>query len=53
MQRLLNQFMFVDRYMWSDTGSFEYGARGDMEFVHNPDGYNFAAPGMAGTTQNY
>jgi hypothetical protein len=41
------------RYMWSDTGSFEYNSRGDIETICNPDGYNFSNPSMSGTDQNY
>lgn len=41
------------RHMWSDTGSFEYGSRGDVEYTHNPDGYNFSNPTMTGTDQDY
>lgn len=41
------------RYMWSDTGSFDYYGRGDVEKVINPDGYNYAAPAMAKTNQDY
>ena len=39
--------------MWSDTGSFDYYGRGDVEKVINPDGYNYAAPAMAKTNQDY
>ena len=41
------------RHMWSDTGSFEYDSRGDIEQTHNPDGYNFSNPTMTGTDQDY
>lgn len=41
------------RCMWSDTGSFEYDSRGDVEETHNPDGYNFSNPAMTGTNQDY
>jgi hypothetical protein len=41
------------RHMWSDTGSFDYGSRGDIEEMRNPDGYNFSNPTMAGTDQDY
>ena len=30
--------------MWSDTASFEKDSPGDMIRVHNPTGFNFAAP---------
>lgn len=41
------------RCMWSDTGSFEYDSRGDVEILHNPDRYNFSNPTMVGTDQDY
>ena len=34
------------RHMWSDTGSFIYESRGDVVFIKNPDGYNYASPNM-------
>jgi len=33
--------------MWSDTGSFTFESRGDVEKVHNPDGYNYVGPTLA------
>lgn len=30
--------------MWSDTASFDKDSPGDMIRVHNPTGFNFAAP---------
>lgn len=41
------------RYRWSDTGSYEYDSRGDIEELRNPDGYNFSNPTMTGTDQDY
>ena len=32
------------RYMWSDTGSFVFGSRGDVIKIHNPDAYNLEGP---------
>ena len=33
-----------DRYMWSDTGSFEYDSTGDVIRIHNPNAMILAAP---------
>jgi len=33
-----------DRYMWSDTGSFEYDSTGDIIRIHNPNAMILAAP---------
>ena len=41
------------RHMWSDTGSFDYDSRGDIEELRNPDGYIFSNPTMTGTDQDY
>lgn len=30
--------------MWSDTASFDRNSPGDVIRVHNPTGFNFAAP---------
>jgi len=31
-------------HMWSDTASFDFDSPGDLIRVHNPAGFNFAAP---------
>lgn len=35
------------RFMWSDTGSFDYASRGDIVRVHNPDAYIYAKPTLS------
>ena len=40
------------RYMWSDTGSFEYESPGDIVKVHNPDAYIMTGPTLAPTSLN-
>lgn len=32
------------KYMWSDTGSFDYASKGDIVRTHNPDAYIYAKP---------
>ena len=32
------------RYMWSDTGSFVYESKGDIQKIHNPDALNLEGP---------
>ena len=32
------------KFMWSDTGSFDYASRGDIIRHHNPNAYNFEGP---------
>ena len=32
------------RYMWSDTGSFVYESKGDIQKTHNPDALNLEGP---------
>ncbi len=41
------------KFMWSDTGSYDFDSKGDREITINPDAMNFAGPTMApvvGTT---
>ena len=33
-----------NRYMWSDTGSFEYKSKGDIDINIDPDSYNYVDP---------
>lgn len=33
-----------NRYMWSDTGSYDYASRGDKVKSYNPDRYNMEGP---------
>eukprot|EP01041_Mallomonas_annulata_P011554 gene11554-24166_t len=40
------------RYMWTDTGSYEYDSPGDIVRIHNPDAYNFEGPTLSSTTHN-
>lgn len=35
------------KYMWSDTGSYFEEDDGDVQQVHNPDGYNYVGPTLA------
>lgn len=37
------------RYMWSDTGSFDFDSRGDVAIRINPDAYNYVGPTIKNT----
>ena len=39
------------RYMWSDTGSYQYHSAGDVRVRQDPDAYSYAGPGVPG--RNY
>lgn len=40
---------FEKRHMWSDTGSFEYESKGDVNIKIDPDAYNYVDPTMKTT----